>query len=162
MQDDTTSMCGGYQEEIQLASCWNSTFVYYSIDMCDPPSPSLSTTPTPPATSTTSKGPTTTTLIAAILGALAAGALLLALALWLLARRNRTRSAEAYTDVSDPRIHIDGAAVRAEADPGLFRAELDAELRYEMPTGKVMYQHVAEVAQPAVELGGVEVRGGGR
>lgn len=151
MQDNDTTVCGGYQEEIQLSQCWNSTFVYYSIDMCD--AGALTTgTSTPTPTSTSSSGPTTGTLVGGVLGGLAGGALILGLALWVLARKKRARKAR---DAAAAEQSGDYAEV--EASP--YRSEMDGTYqRHEMEQGKVVYKHqAAEVAQPPVELSGYEV-----
>ncbi|KAF3051855.1 hypothetical protein E8E11_009896 [Didymella keratinophila] len=160
IDDPSTTICGGYQEEIQLGQCWNSTFVYYSIDMCDTPNPSAS----PTSTSSSSKdnhshGLTTGTLVGAVLGSLAGGALLLGFALWILARKKRARKARAAAEYGENRGGY-ATVNRAEADTSPYRSEMDGtHQRHEMEQGKVVYKH--EVATPPVELGGWEVRGDG-
>lgn len=155
VNDDDTTICGGYQEEIQLGQCWNSTFVYYSIDMCDIgalSSPSSSSVATPAASSSPSSptGSTTGTLVGGIVGGLAGLALILGIALWLLARKKRARKAAVAEE------HSRGYA---EADTNPYRSEMDGTYqRHEMEEGKVVYMHqAAEVAQPPVELGGHEL-----
>ncbi|KAF3039880.1 hypothetical protein E8E12_002995 [Didymella heteroderae] len=152
VDDTNTTICGGYQEEIQLGQCWNSTFVYYSIDMCDLPSSSS----TPSSKDTTSNAPTTGTLVGAILGGLAGGALLLGFALWVLARKKRARKARdaAAAEQSRDRDHA-----YAEVETNPYRTEMDASYqRHEMEQGMIAYKHAAaEVATPPVELGGFEV-----
>lgn len=153
VNDPSTTICGGYQEEIQLGECWNSTFVYYSIDMCDTSNASAS-----PAASSTDDGKhsaTTGTLVGAVLGGLAGGAVLLGFALWILARKKRARKARAAAEYSE---QGGGYAVtnRAEVEPNPYRNEMDGTYqRHEMEQGKVVYKH--EVATPPAELGGHEV-----
>ncbi|KAF1930196.1 uncharacterized protein M421DRAFT_24793, partial [Didymella exigua CBS 183.55] len=158
VQDNDTTICGGFQEEIQLGQCWNSTFVYYSIDMCDLGASSSSvSSPTASASSTSSAAPstspTTGTLVGAVLGGLAGGALILGLALWLLARKKRARKAR---DAAAAEHSRDDAEIAVSP----YRSEMDGTYqRHEMAQGKIVYkQDAAEVAQPPVELGGYEVR----
>lgn len=142
-----------------MGECWNSTFVYYSIDMCDigalsssSAAPASSTTPTasssPSTPSTSSSGPTTGTLVGGIVGGLAGLALILGLALWLLARKKRARKAAAAQ-----------SGVYAEVESNPQRGEVDGHYpRHEMSEGKDVYAHrAAEVEGPVAELGGREV-----
>ncbi|KAJ4376904.1 hypothetical protein N0V86_006342 [Didymella sp. IMI 355093] len=170
-QDDSTTICGGLQEEIQLGQCWNSSWVYYSIDMCDVAGLSIATitTASPTGSSTspftnTAHGLTTGTLVGAVLGGLAAGALLLGAALWVLARKKRARKARAAAEHEGTEYQGEGswgggyAAVnRVEADTNPYRNEMDASYqRHEMAQGKVVYKHDAAEVAP-VELSGGEV-----
>lgn len=151
MDDPSTTVCGGFQEEIQLGQCWNSTFAYYSIDMCDTPNPSSSA---PSSPEHNSHELTTGTLVGAVLGSLAGGALLLGFALWILARKKRARKARDAAAAEQSRGH-DRAYAEVESSP--YRSEMDGSYqRHEMEQGKVVYKH--EVATPPVELGGFEVR----
>lgn len=155
IDDPSTTVCGGFQEEIQLGQCWNSTFAYYSIDMCDTPS-SSSATPTPSSSSkdSDSQSLTTGTLVGAVLGGLAGGALLLGIALWLLARKKRARKARNAAAAEESHGH-DHAYAEVATNP--YRSEMDGSYqRHEMEPGKVVYKH--EVATPPVELAGWEVR----
>ncbi|KAF2629168.1 hypothetical protein BU25DRAFT_409630 [Macroventuria anomochaeta] len=142
VNDPETTICGGYQEEIQIGECWNSTFVYYSIDMCDIPTTSLTPSITPLSSSSpsASSGPATGILVGGIVGGLAGLGLILGFALWILARKKRARK---------------HAAVQEHRHP----AEMNADYhRHEMSEGKVVYKnHAAEVAQPPIELGGLEL-----
>ncbi|KAJ4406569.1 hypothetical protein N0V91_004511 [Didymella pomorum] len=155
IDDPSTTVCGGFQEEIQLGQCWNSTFAYYSIDMCDTPS-SSSATPTPSSSSkdSDSQSLTTGTLVGAVLGGLAGGALLLGIALWVLARKKRARKARNAAAAEESHGH-DHAYAEVATNP--YRSEMDGSYqRHEMEPGKVVYKH--EVATPPVELAGWEVR----
>ena len=163
IDDPSTTICGGYQEEIQLGQCWNSTFAYYSIDMCDMPGSSPTPSPTPSSSKdNVSHGLATGTLVGAVLGGLAGGALLLGFALWILARKKRARKARAAAEYSERSERHEHGAGYAEVETNLYRSEMDGTYqRHEMEQGKVVYKH--EVATPPVELGGWEVRrdGGG-
>jgi hypothetical protein len=168
---DSTTMCGGPQEEIQLAQCWNSSWVYYSIDMCDA-ALSTAATPEPTASSTatstnTAHGLTTGTLVGAVLGGLVAGALLLGAALWVLARKKRARKARAAAEHEGTEFRGEGtkyqgegsgcvgytAVNRVEADTNPYRNEMDASYQRHEMAGKVVYKHDAAEVAP-VELSG--------
>ena len=161
IDDPDTTVCGGFQEEIQLGQCWNSTFAYYSIDMCDAPGSSITPTPSSSSEDSDSHSLATGTLVGAILGSLAGGALLLGFALWVLARKKRARKACLARDAAEAGYSENGggyaAANRAEVETNPYRSEMDGSYqRHEMEQGKVVYKH--EVATPPVELGGWEVR----
>ncbi|KAH6629716.1 hypothetical protein C7974DRAFT_472440 [Boeremia exigua] len=159
MADPDTTICGGFQEEIQLGDCWNSTFAYYSIDMCDPPSSTSSSTATATATSTSTSTPsasgsgTPRALIGGLAGGLGAALVLLLLALWLLARRKRARKAAAQAADAQRGDYAEVALTPA-------RSEMGAPPRYEMggAGAKGVWAHrAAEVEQPVAELGGTGV-----
>lgn len=161
MDDPSTTICGGFQKEIQLGQCWNSTFAYYSIDMCDTPNPSSTASASPSPSN--KNGPTTGILVGAVLGGLAGGALLVGFALWVLARKKRARKARnaraAAAAESDQNASGPGKGY-AEMDTNPYSSEMDgAYQRHEMEQGKVVYKH--ERAMPVVELDGLEVRDGG-
>ncbi|OSS52296.1 hypothetical protein B5807_02557 [Epicoccum nigrum] len=124
MDDPETTVCGGLQKEIQMGECWNSTWAYYSIDMCDIGAlnaPSSTPSSTPPPSSSSSPSPST--LAAAIVGALAGLALVLGLALWLLRRKSRAK--KRLQEMHQHGAHSSG--VEVEANP--FRGEMDASLQ---------------------------------
>lgn len=156
--DPNTTICGGYQEEIQLGDCWNSTFAYYSIDMCDlsgldPQSSTVhatspaTATPTPTSAPSDS-GPSTGTLVGGIVGGLAGLALLLGLALWILKRKKSARKHAAFEEGRQ--------AAYAEMEASPYRGEVDGGFhRHEMAEGgaKDVYKlRAAEVEQPIAEL----------
>jgi hypothetical protein len=147
VNDSNTTICGGYQEEIQIGECWNSTFVYYSIDMCDL---GALTSPSVTASASASSGPTTGTLVGGIVGGLAGLAVILGIALWVLARKKRARKQAAAEGQT-------GMLAEVESNP--YRGEMEATYhRHEMEERSVVYKHqAAEVAQPPVELGGHEL-----
>lgn len=155
MPDPNTTICGGFQKEIQLFDCWNSTFAYYSIDMCTAGAPTSDTLPSPtsPPTATFSSsssnsGPPTAALAGGIVGGLVGLALLVALAWWILRRKKRAWQQQAIEQ------HV--AAVEVAATP--WRSEVDGGIsRHEMEEGKGVYKHrAAEVEHPPAELAGNE------
>ncbi|KAJ4989606.1 GPI-anchored protein [Stagonosporopsis vannaccii] len=148
VNDPETTICGGYQEEIQLGECWNSTFVYYSIDMCDIGALLSSSSPSTSSSPSSSSSSTTGALVGGIVGGLAGLALILGLALWLLWRKKRARKAAAEQPVA-----------YAEVESNPRRGEVDGHYpRHEMAEGKDVYAHrVAEVEGPVAELGGREI-----
>ena len=159
VDDPDTTVCGGLQKEIQMGECWNSTWAYYSIDMCDigalnAPSSTPSATPSSSSSPSSSPSPSPATLAAAIIGALAGLALLLGLILWLLRRKSRAKK-------HMQEMHQHGAYARGvEVEASPFRGEMDASAqRHEVHAQeKTVYAHRAvEVDTPAVELGGMEV-----
>ncbi|KAL7770740.1 hypothetical protein CFE70_000679 [Pyrenophora teres f. teres 0-1] len=93
--DTTTDPCSGYAQEIQPVECFNSTFVYYSIDFCDPsgaqspsPKPALSQTPTPaPDSSKMSTG----AIAGAAIGGVAGLSLILGLILFFVMKRRKSK-----------------------------------------------------------------------
>lgn len=85
----------------QLASCYNSTWVYYSIDGCDFPStlPSSSAKSTPSATSTPTATPkpagaarpSTGVIVGGIVGGVSAFCIVFVVAIFFFHRRHRSR-----------------------------------------------------------------------
>lgn len=61
-KDTTSDICSGTAIVAELAQCYNTTYVYYSIDMCTTPSSSSSISST--SSATTSSGAATTTITA--------------------------------------------------------------------------------------------------
>lgn len=147
MNDPETTICGGFQREISLGECYNSTYVYYSIDFCD--IGAIGETPSPTSrvpTSSPSSGPSSGPPIGAIVGGVVGGVLGLALiagiAAWILIKKRRARR---NAEVGDTRP--------SEMYAGMYQE------RHEMSDGPVVYKsHAVEVVQPPVELAGDDAR----
>ena len=45
--NDAGDICSGHQKEIALVDCYNASYVYYSIDFCDPGGAVQSQSPRP-------------------------------------------------------------------------------------------------------------------
>ncbi|KAF2996908.1 hypothetical protein E8E13_005803 [Curvularia kusanoi] len=154
VDDPDTTVCGGLQKEIQLGECWNSTWAYYSIDMCDIGAINQPSS-TPTSFSSKSSSPSPALLAACILGALAGVALLLGLALWLLRRKQRALANQQSTGLGaglgmSAGVEVEARAMRGEMDASGQRHEMQAQ-------AKTVYAHeVVEVGTPAVELAGLE------
>ncbi|CAI9629692.1 unnamed protein product [Alternaria burnsii] len=160
MNDTTVDICSGYQEEIQPIDCYNSTFVYYSIDFCDAgaigaspsatptpsstPSPSPSPSPPPPASS----GPSTGVIVgAAVGGGISLGIIIGLAVFFFMKKRNSARLQEAR-----------GFAELTSVTP-VTPVEVHAKHIQELGPGAVAYKHnPVEIEQPPVELAGLEMR----
>lgn len=157
VNDPSTTICGGLQQEVRLGECWNSTFVYYSIDMCDisaigqtpssTPSPSSSASASASAsvspTAVPLSGPSVGAIAGGVIGGVVALGLIAGLVAWFLIKKRRARRTDGFMEHNGP-------------------AEMYAGMRYErheMSDGPVTYKsHAVEVAQPPAELGGHELR----
>ena len=158
MNDTTVDICSGYQEEIQPIDCYNSTFVYYSIDFCDAGaiSPSPSTTPTPSSTTSpspsppppASSGPSTGAIVgAAVGGGIALGIIVGLAVFFFMKKRNSAR--------------LQGARGFAELTgvTTVTPVEVHAKHIQELGPGAVAYKYnPVEIEQPPVELAGMEMR----
>lgn len=159
MNDTTVDICSGFQEEIELVDCYNSTFAYYSIDFCDAgaigdsptatptPTPIPTTTPTPISTPppVASSGISTGAIVgAAVGGGIALGIIIGLVVFYVMKKRNSGRSRENLS-----------SAELANVTP----VEVHAKHIQELGPGAVAYKHSpVEVEQPPVELAGVEMR----
>ncbi|KAB2103987.1 hypothetical protein AG0111_0g7750 [Alternaria gaisen] len=156
MNDTTVDICSGYQEEIQPIDCYNSTFVYYSIDFCDAgaigASPSATTTPSstpsPSPPPPTSSGPSTGAIVgAAVGGGIALGIIVGLAVFFFMKKRNSAR--------------LQGARGFAELTgvTTVTPVEVHAKHIQELGPGAVAYKHnPVEIEQPPVELAGMEMR----
>ena len=155
MNDTTVDICSGFQEEIQPIDCYNSTFVYYSIDFCDAgangESPSATSTPTPTSSPSSTPPPPGSSGLStgAIAGAAVGGGIglgiIIGLAVFLIMRRRHS---------SRPR-EMSGSTELTSVTP----YEVHAKHIQELGPGAVAYKHEpVEIAQPPVELGGMELR----
>ncbi|EFQ87841.1 hypothetical protein PTT_16493 [Pyrenophora teres f. teres 0-1] len=142
-KDTTTDPCSGYAQEIQPVECFNSTFVYYSIDFCDPsgaqspsPKPALSQTPTPaPDSSKMSTG----AIAGAAIGGVAGLSLILGLILFFVMKRRKSKRIQ----------ETPGTVEWMNNEP----AEVHGGHMQEIGPGTVAYKHHAyEVEQPPIEL----------
>ncbi|KAE8837975.1 hypothetical protein PTNB85_05310 [Pyrenophora teres f. teres] len=142
-KDTTTDPCSGYAQEIQPVECFNSTFVYYSIDFCDPsgaqspsPKPALSQTPTPaPDSSKMSTG----AIAGAAIGGVAGLSLILGLILLFVMKRRKSKRIQ----------ETPGTVEWMNNEP----AEVHGGHMQEIGPGTVAYKHHAyEVEQPPIEL----------
>lgn len=148
MNDTTVDICSGYQEEIQPIDCYNSTFVYYSIDFCDvggvgeSPSPSPSSSPTSaPASSGLSTGAIAGAAIGGVVGV---GIVLGLIAFFVLKKRKQARNNQGISE---------------NVGVGVVPIEIQGKNLHEMGPGAVAYKSQAvEVEHPPVELDGMEMR----
>lgn len=102
-------------------------------------------TPTPSPTPAPASRPNTAAIAGGVVGGVVGLALLAGAAFWVWRRRKR----------ASPRVEADGDDAR---EPHTPVGELHAHERSEMGVGKVVYRReAAEVAVPAVEIGGTEV-----
>ncbi|KAG9186204.1 hypothetical protein G6011_02760 [Alternaria panax] len=153
MNDTTVDICSGYQEEIQPIDCYNSTFVYYSIDFCDAGANDATPSATPTPTSTPSPSPppppssglsTGAIVGAAVGGGIALGIITGLAVFYIMKKRNSARSQETR-----------GFAELASATP----LEVHAKHLQELGPGTVTYKHSpVEIEQPPVELAAMETR----
>ncbi|KAI4659377.1 uncharacterized protein J4E78_005804 [Alternaria triticimaculans] len=155
MNDTAVDICSGFQEEIQPIDCYNSTFVYYSIDFCDAAaigeSPSATSTPTPTSTPSSTPPPSGSSGLStgAIAGAAVGGGIglgiIIGLAVFFIMRRRHS---------SRPR-EMSGSTELTSVTP----YEVHAKHIQELGPGAVAYKHEpVEIEQPPVELGGMELR----
>lgn len=142
MNDTTVDICSGYQEEIQPIDCYNSTFVYYSIDFCDVGGVGESPSSVPTSSPASSGLSTGAIAGAAIGGVVGLGIILGLIAFFVLRRRKQARNNSAATD-----------------NVGVVPIEIQGKNLHEMGPGAVAYKREAvEVEHPPVELEGVEMR----
>jgi hypothetical protein len=155
-KDTTEDPCSGPAIVAAPLDCYPPTYVYYSIDFCDPAAVTSSTsTPstaptTPPATN---PKPNTAAIAGGVVGGVLALALLSGAAFWAWRRQRKAHMhAQGGRGGGEERaeVHGDDAPVPA--------GELHAEERTELGAEKVVYrQEAAEVAVPPVEIGSSEV-----
>jgi hypothetical protein len=132
-------ICSGPQKETQLIDCYNSTYIYYSFDFCDPGA--ARETPLPPSTSPSSPKTPTGAIVGGVVGGVVALGIVLCL-VWMCVVKKRRRSV--------------GSIVQVAEVSGHSRAELEPQ---ELYTGRVKYESAAaEVERPPVELEGVGMR----
>jgi hypothetical protein len=150
VNDTTVDICAGYQEEIQPIDCYNSTFVYYSIDFCDAgaigESPSATPTPTPTPTPppSSSSGLSTGAIAGIAVGGGLALALITGLAVFYIMRRRNAARSQQTPGYTEP----------ASVTP----YEVHAKHIQELGPGAVAYKHTAvEIEQPPVELASTEM-----
>jgi hypothetical protein len=138
--------------------CYNSTYVYYSIDFCDAgavasssaaptpspspsSSPSASPTPLPPASSGLSTGAIVGIVVGAVLGLT-----ILGISVYYLVRRRRHKG-EAPA----------GMVQAGNGGGNIGPAEMHGENAHELGSGAVGYKSTAvEIEQPPVELEGMD------
>lgn len=135
---DNTSedICSGHQEEIQMVDCYNSTYIYYSIDFCDPGA--AKGPPLSPSQVSTSKTPTGA-IVGGVVGGVVALGIIICIVVMCIVRKRRARK------------NVDVAEVH-----GRGRAELEPQ---ELYTGRVKYECAAvEIERSPAELDGAEMR----
>ncbi|KAJ4992278.1 hypothetical protein SVAN01_02297 [Stagonosporopsis vannaccii] len=139
--DTTNDPCSASPESQalgQLIACYNTTYHYYSIDMCDPAA-ALSSAPPAQAPATSSH---TGAIVGGVVGGVLGLALIAGFVFWILRRRQFEQAAAAQQNNMVP------------------RGELQGYQQCELGTDKVTYKKEAvEVEVPPVELGGQEVYG---
>ncbi|RMZ69604.1 SH3 domain-containing [Pyrenophora seminiperda CCB06] len=145
-KDTTSDPCSGYAEEIEPVQCFNSTFVYYSIDFCDPnpaqssPKPTRSQAPTSVPGSKISTG----AIVGAAVGGVVGLGLILGLILFFVMKKRKSRQSQ----------ETPGTMEELSAGP----AEVHGGHKHELGPGTVAYKHHAfEVEQPPVELAANEM-----
>jgi LPXTG-motif cell wall-anchored protein len=140
-----------------MIDCYNSTYVYYSIDFCDAnvgdesPSLSVSLSPSSSASSTASSppqastGPSTGTIVGAVVGGVAGLGLVIGAVLYYIRRRRRTEEMH-EAQLGPPDL--------------LMRYEVHGDNRQELPSGTGFYKNHAavEIEQPPTELPGSDMR----
>jgi hypothetical protein len=157
-KDTTEDPCSGPAIVAAPLDCYAPTYVYYSIDFCDPAAVASSTpTPTPStaAPSSAAKSNHPAAIAGGVVGGVVALGLVAGAAFWLARRKRKARARGGMQAGERAEVHGDDAPVRA--------GELHAEERTELGAGKVVYQQdAAEVAVPPVEIGSSEVEWRGR
>ncbi|USP75180.1 hypothetical protein yc1106_02454 [Curvularia clavata] len=142
-KDTTEDPCSGYQEEIQPIDCYNSTFVYYSIDFCDGGANTQPSSSSGSTGNSSSSGLSAGAIVGATLGGVAGLAIIVGLIVFfVLRKRRRTRES--------PEV-----AEHMASGP----SEVQSKQLHEMGPGTVVYKRNAavEVEQPAAELEGTEI-----
>ncbi|KAH7378286.1 hypothetical protein BKA66DRAFT_571715 [Pyrenochaeta sp. MPI-SDFR-AT-0127] len=138
VEDTTTTMCGGYQEEIQMVDCYNSTFVYYSFDFCDPAGARTSSAPLP--SSTSSPKASTGVIVGGVVGGVLGFGIILGLVICFIRKRRQSQNWDDPPPHEPPQIN-----------------EMYARERMELPANMMVYKGaIAEVQQPPVELEGYQ------
>ena len=136
--DTTNDPCSATPEDKkvgQLIACYNATYIYYSIDMCDPAA-------VIPTNQPVVKKSHTGAIAGGVVGGLVGLALILGGAFWIV-KKNRTQQQAAPVQEN-----------RTE-----HWSELQGREQNEIGAGKVVYRREAvEVEAPPVELGGEEIR----
>lgn len=136
--DTTNDPCSASPEGQALGqpiACYNSTYHYYSIDMCDPAA-ALTTAPPAPASESH-----TGAIVGGVVGGVLGLAFIVGIIFWT-ARKTR----------------FEQAAAAAQQSSMVQYGELQGFQQCELGTNKVMYRKDAvEVEVPPVELGGQEV-----
>ncbi|CAO2653931.1 Nn.00g106640.m01.CDS01 [Neocucurbitaria sp. VM-36] len=137
--DTTEDICSGYQEEIRPVDCYNSSFVYYSIDFCDPGAAQE----LPSSAPTSSSGTPTSAIVGGVVGGVLGLCIILGLVIYMIRkRRAKVGSGTPY------------AGETAQVDEWYAQHAGPQEL----PTHMLVYKRaVAEVEQPPVELAGREM-----
>jgi hypothetical protein len=163
--DTTNDVCSGLAVgDIHIATCYNTTFVYYSIDFCDAgaaqSSPALSSVSSAAATSSSSADAVTgksSSHLGAILGGVIGGILGLCVivgATVYITRRNMTERRAGKI------VEMDGAAHGSSNMGEISEMGTGVEYAKEMPTneGTVIYEKMAhEPELPPVELPAAEL-----
>ncbi|KAF2853818.1 hypothetical protein T440DRAFT_515304 [Plenodomus tracheiphilus IPT5] len=136
-KDATDDPCSGYAELAQPIDCYNSTYVYYSIDFCLPGGAQASIVPT--STPSASSGLSAGAIAGAVIGGVAGLGIIVAIIVIVVIRRKKAKRLAKLPQES---------------------GGTDAQLRYrqaphEIGRGSVMYKNNAvEIEQPPIELGG--------
>lgn len=143
VDDPTTTICGGAQEEVQLAGCHNNTFVYYSFDFCTPPGAKSSTFPS----SDSSTKPPIAAIVGGVVGGVAGLAVIVGIA-FLLGRKKRAQNKPSYSEETDMKYGRQTFAYQPYAYPS-----------QELPSNTVVYKNMpSEAEQPPVELAGNDIQ----
>jgi hypothetical protein len=134
--DNTHDICSGQADFAAPLKCYNSEYVYYSIDFCDPGA-IQSSVPTP----STSPQNHTAAIVGGVLGSILGLAIIAGIAFWVWWRKRRAGQ----------------QANAAQGDDDVPVGELQAQERSELAMGKEVYkQEAVEVEAPPVEIGSSE------
>ena len=147
-KDTTDDPCSSDVKEIaQPIACYNSTYYYYSIDMCDPVAAL-------PSNSPVAKKSHTGTIVGGGVGGVIGLALILGVVFWIVRKKRQERQTGAIQDSSTEQWN---------ELQGQQQNELQGRQQNEIGSGKVMYRREAvEVEVPPVELSGVEMSTSGK
>ena len=112
-----------------IAMCYNSSWVYYSIDACMPPSPSSSASSSPTSSSTPQSHHSSHTgaIVGGVVGGVAGVAILVGIAIFFFVRRHRQQRQQPDEPQEMPDAHIPEMYAK-EAEPELPAPQGTAEL----------------------------------
>ncbi|KAI8938900.1 hypothetical protein NX059_004757 [Plenodomus lindquistii] len=139
--DTTTDPCSGFASLATPIACYNSTYVYYSIDMCLPGGAQASSVPTPsPSTTPTSSGPSAGAIAGSVVGGVVGLGIIIAIILFVVLKKKKKAKELAAAP------HESGGA---EVLPQYH------QMPHEIGRGSMIYKNNAvEIEQPPIELGG--------
>ncbi|QDS68575.1 hypothetical protein FKW77_000511 [Venturia effusa] len=169
-KDTTSDPCSGAAIIAELAKCYNTTYVYYSIDMCTAPSSTSSASPRSSAT-TSSRNPNTGAIAGGIVGGVV-GVAAVIFGLFLYMRREKRKNVAELTDQSiaagdEKRVHEMHGVITQELPAGQgaggeilelsaidrgrdgdcdYITDTKADILYQQPVELPAHEHSADVA----------------